>query len=789
MRYLVCVKPHQETEIAPYIRKKIERNWAIIEVEDQEIEKVKESVEAIEPDFKIKLEHTFWYDLGILTNEPVMVVTIGKYCLCHEMQYTYALDSHKWEEQSPRKKQAIWIHGYSQSEIIHSSDWLEAIRQFERLSKMLHYPLIIVQNMKSVLPYFSASSLAQTYIEDYLKTSSSLFIRQNWNSKEAQDPTQSFHIPNNNLLETQASAYKLQKIIQLWLQNQRNGKKLKKGEKPYLYSDVFYTQIPPEQKIYVPLYQEMSLNEQLEIHTVNITQHPVIYEKRKVLEQYGKTLRACVLPYLEQPIMTRVPIKRTSRMGEIMQKQDKENLKLDYKGKGVYIGIITEEAINYHHEDLKKDNHTTRISGYWVQEEGEKGRYYIAADLNAQIKAKQAMPIQSEEQMVNDIEALLIEVGGKGEAYEGIAKEAEFLVAQIQKAPKTLQEIYTGKISEKAVLMAEVLIAAEKLMQRARLDDRPLVLIIPYQMNLSTHDGAGFYENRLSTLGKQPGCTIIMPVGEEGDKKHHLSFESHSSTKPFIELESLKDGAQIAGILYFKHIPRTFFKNRIECYRAFHEKQAIALNESAEYRLEECTIYTTGLIDYDRNGMLMIHFVIKNMPRGKWYIKGLPEILYEDARIEFYLSEEEGNTYVTCLNAMPFKTMSATAALEGVMAIGGYDEENSVSLSTCGKGDQERGGMKPFCVANGKLRNLDIMGRVCEIEGSMVAVSEMAGVVAALYEKGMREEIRPYPNTLWMKQYLLNSLKIEPERKYPDATQGYGILSLERLAYLATSHN
>lgn len=783
MRYLVSIKQEQRQKMTPYIKEHFTENWAMVEVEDSQIERLKSQVEVIEPDFEIQLGHTFWYDLGVLANEPILLVTIGKYCLCKDVQYTYELKLRKWEEQSLRTHRAIWIHGYSKSDHLYASHWIGAVDQFYRLSKHLNYPLIIIQNIESVLPYFNEDSKAKTCIEEYLKQQSSLMIRQIWNPEQIHFLSKRFKVTSTHMLSTEASSYRLQREIQLWLQSGQEEKQMTK-KRMYLYEDVFYQQIPLEQKIYVPIYGKLDHPENLKMHTISIGQEDlIIYESRRVIDRYFKTIEKNIFPYLEQPIVTRVSIQRNPL--EKQKAYEVIDSKCAYKGRGVYIGIVTEEGIDCTHPCLKKQDGTTRISNYWIQEEGEQGKNYRIDDLNAGLNNPEVIPELSWINTDNDSTTLLIEAGGRGEAYESIALEAEFLVAQIQKAPVALQNIYGGIVSQKAVLMADVLIATQQLIEKARLDHKPLVLIIPYQTNLSAHDGTGFYESILNELGKQPGCTIIVPVGEEGNKQHHHVLGRDLLDQQSIRIKADKDTTYLVGELYFKQIPKRLFNERIEIYKAFHKEQSIPLYESGIYPLEDSTIYTTGLVDDDRNGMRVIRFAIRNMHQGEWYIKGLPKRTYQNAQINLYLAGEALNPNVRCIDASPFGTLGSNAALEAILSVGGYDEKSSVGLISCGKGAEADDRAQPFCLLRGKEKYPGIIENWYSIEGSMVSAALMAGVVALLYERGIYEEEIPYANTLRMKQWLLDSLKIELDTIYPNATQGYGIFSLDALTRLS----
>ncbi len=798
MKYLVLLKQEIVPKMTPYLRKRFHGNYALVEIENEQIEWLKEKVTQIEPDFKLSMSQLYWHELGVLEHEQALVVTLGKYCLCKGIHYTYEISSRKWEEQSIYQHGATWIHAYSKKEKIDASDWLYALEQFYRLADLVKKPLIIIQNIKSELPYFQKKSLAQQIAELYLKEQPSLIINK---TEELQQPSFSkkyFESASRKIVATSDSAHKLQATLKLWLEEQKSQRELVylDEKREGLYQDIFYKQIPKEQKIYVPVYGEMGENFKLHKIAVGASRF-VLYEKKSILEQYDKALVPHLYPSLEQPLLKRVVAKRTPiEMTENRLVMDEQ---LKYEGEGVYIGIITEEGIDYKHHALRNPDGTTRIVQYWIQENGDEGKWYSTEELNKGLSESETVGPLSWVDVENDSTALLVWAGGKKTYGTGLATKAEFLVAQIQKTPIELQCIYNGGVNHQTVLMADVLIGAHHLIEKARLAHKPLVLIIPYQTIMSTHCESGFYEGILEELGKLPGCSIVIPTGNEGNKRHHQGInrttskmaehfynEHHEKEKPsVVEIEVLKESRYMAGVLQFKNIPLKCFKQKIELSMLAHPEQSIAIDEEGIYTFGEQVIYSTGLIASQNNMESYIRWVMKKVEKGNYCIKTLPTLLYENAQIDFYLTEEkEGN--IRCTPSTPFGTMGTLGALEGVISVGGYDEKNQVVLASCSKGEQQYEGKKPFCVVNGKESYLCGTGRAYGMEGSVVATGLMAGVIAMLYQKDEENGHMPYASTVRIKQILLEYLKNERDYRYPNASQGYGFLTSKTIAQLAS---
>ena len=71
-----------------------------------------------------------------------------------------------------------------------------------------------------------------------------------------------------------------------------------------------------------------------------------------------------------------------------------------------------------------------------------------------------------------------------------------------------------------------------------------------------------------------------------------------------------------------------------------------------------------------------------------------------------------------------------------------------------------------------------------QVEGTAVAMSLLAGVVATIYNKWQVELGAPYANTLIMRNMILSHMTQLTGVSYPNPSQGYGIFDLESLPKL-----
>ena len=781
MEYIVRLQQENIQRIAPYIKKSLGEKSAVLELNDEEVAHFKKQVDKIEPNFSVSLGNIAWQDLGSLKNEKIIVVTMGKELLGAEVNYTYHLGTHEWKEVAKMRQGAMWIHCYSEKTNIEVSECLIGLKKCYKLAELVNRPLIILGNIKSQLPYFKSHSLAEEIAETFLKKRLSLMILQGEHEGKYSFHKAYFNKAHQYIMCTNDNPIKLQEKIRTYLDSSQDTR-----QSIGVYKDIFYEQIPPMQKIYMPInpfiqedptyYKEMGLN------AISLGQkYMMLYDEKQKLDNHTRILEDQVLPNFENPILTKSPLTQMTTQS-INDNQIQQPIEI-YKGEGVYIGIITEEEIDYTRDSLRDEQGETRVAAYWIQEDGELGTYYNKNQVNIALTSNdpnQIVPLKRGESYTT---TLLEIAGGKVGDREAPAIEAEFVVAKIKTAPKTLQAIYGGSTQESAVLMPDLIIAAYKLFEIARINHKPIVLIIPYNTNLSCHDGTGIYEGMLREMSRQPGCSIVIPTGEEGNKAHHQNMITSGESEANMVLRVDKMTESLVGAIYLSHISIS----PVRLYTPMDGPISISLDEEGVYSLVDGTIYTTGIIQNYQNGAQMIQFRIVGMKQGDWKITYLPTATYNNPKADIWLAQQELNPYVRLVPASPFMTIGSNAAIEELISVGGYDQNNLVPLASSGRGYNWEDQIVPFCMTLGKWSVFIDGDESYDIEGSTVAASFLAGAIALIYEKQIKEVGRPYANSLLMKNLILSGLSQFSAITYPNPSQGNGVLRLRDLSAILST--
>lgn len=756
---------------------------ALLELADDEIGEIKEKVAAIEPDYECVLKQVPFTTVEGIMQLPIIVATIGNRVDSMEVSYEYDLSSHKWKEKNIENQQIPWICCYSKERCIDASDYLLGIDQLHQIAQQLKRTLVVISHVESQLPYFRYHSLTQEIVNLYLETDKSIYINSIARKELYQYEYQANKKNKLNakrMIYTSKSEDEIKSIIKKWFKEKKEVLLESKRQIP-LYQDNFYDRIPPNQRIYVPINlldnKECTYYQKLGLGTVCVGEnYAFLYDERQKIDVFGREIVHGLLPTYMSPILTPACIQKEAAEPLKSYKQVSQNLK--YLGENVYIGIIGTQGIDYRKSYLRNESGTTRVAGIWVQDEGNQGTYYTADQINEALSASdpsQRVPLPEQE----EDETLVLQIaGGKDSQYEGIATRAEFIVAKVNEAPIAINEIYGGVENESGVLMPDVLVAVHKLMELARFNHKSLVIYLPYNTNISAHDGSSILEEILSRLARQQGCTFIIPTGEEGDKNHHSTLANQNNVLEQVFLEVKEQTPHLVGIIYIKHVQNSKFM----LYTPTDKERAIPLERKAITYKDGSIIYSTGVLDDYNNGSQYILFSIENMMQGTWTIKMEQENAAQ-GKIDLWLSQQQLNPNVTLNPDNPFTTLGSNAAIEGLISVTGFDGRNLVVLGSAGRGFTWNGTVNPICAGRGVsvLSSDDGWKRV---RGTGVAGGELLGSVACLYDKWQVEMGEPNANSAIMSNLILSNLYQFPSIAYPDRSQGYGIFQLEILPQL-----
>ncbi|MDF2613673.1 MAG: hypothetical protein K0S71_1459 [Clostridia bacterium] len=768
-------------------------NYKFLDIEEKHLPWLEQIAHCIEPNFTIMLHKEESISEPLLKNHDMLLVTIGLKDINHQIDARYNLKTHTLEQPDTVKNTSNcqWIHCYSPHHTIEVIDYIRCIRYLRDISKAQHRPMVIYANIYVPDEMYRYRALAYKIINAYLGDINGVLITKAVKEDihkyyTASQRRYEFYLDHIIYLEDTLNNALMKAIPFLYTsQDHLRFKHMYKGHRQdgTLYDDVFYKAIDLDEEIYVPLnlgnfhepeyYQALGLK-----HIPLIGDYGMLYGKKSLFDSLSQVLKPEVFYTYYIPILTHDYCNKTNVNLDFSYSLTTEDLK--YKGKGVYIGLVTADDVDYRCKALCTKRGESRIAYIWDQIRAGEGVEYLKEQIDKALASSAPGEVIKLPKGDSISTAMLGIAGGMSEEphYKGVATEAEFIVAKVNTASKTLQRIYGGVPNEEAVTMPDVMVGIIKLMNFAKEQGKPLVLCIPFNTNIDPHDGSLILYEMLGLMAQMDYRTIIVPAGEEADKMHHFGLEGKQSTSISVNMRVQKENQNVVGVIYQR------FTNIFAAL--LYPPPGVAtepINLKAEgvIRLKEATIYSIGYKISFVNGAVRILFRMDNPQVGGWRIE-ITSDTEQQSQIDIWISQQELNEYIVLSPASAFMTMGSTADTYNVMAVGGYDKDSMTVLRSSGRGYSWDNRVKPLFITHAK----NIIApcgheQWSSVTGTLPAVSIMAGAVATLYSKFVEEKVSPFPNTLVMNSIILSIVRQLDGVEYPNQSQGYGIFYMQTL--------
>ena len=739
-------------------------------------------VDTIEPDFFLDIGSVQLNQLEELGKEPVILATVGTKQCSKEVSVYYDLHCKKWTlNKSYLTRPCLWLNLFA-TKPIRAHELIEAVRLLVGIEEQFKRMVMLYIDLEPVEPYFRGRSLCQSLINELIKSHAIMLIKRG-GTKEQVKAYKPSHKSFEPYQETAhyvigEGAILSKRLYELYQKKWNLKEMASEVRSPSDYSyDIFYNQIPMDEKIYLPINllegdtgKEL-LNLKLEIEYL-AENYAIVYDTKENIERMGKALSKYVMPNFLMPILRPVPIEDSTMLQPV---EDILPGAGPYTGKGVYIGMIMPTGVDYTQDIYLNKEGTSRIAMIWEQEAGSKGVYYTQQDINRALASEDPNSIVPVYPVSDRVDLFARLVGTYAKPNYGLAVDAELVMCQVQPASKALQEIYAGTYYQRAALYPDVLICIGKMLHFARTQQKPIVIYMPYLNNLGPHDGSCIYDVILRLFAKQQGCTVVIPSGEEGNKKHHRTLVRGTTIKRETVLYAKEAGQNLIGVLYARNLTDLEVTLQLNTSDA----KPVSLNEVTTVQLNESTIYTNGMQFDFGNGSRKFHFRIKNMPKGNSILR-IELSANFCGMCDLWLAQETFNKNVTLQDADAYITLGSPAASAGAITVGNFNTEDLVVSGASGRGYSVAGMITPVFVTQGFVKApYDVTGHTV-IEGTGVATSLVGGLVAILYEKWMIEKGIPYANSYVMRSRLLGIIKQYEGATYPNQNEGYGVLDMSK---------
>ena len=774
----------------------LSETYKIVDVNQQHLARLKRRIQYVEPNFPIELCKVEGLGQNVL-NDNMLLITIGALHKDSRIDATYNMGTHTLKRLNKSKdaNKYRWVHCYNFDNKADAVKYIQCIRFLCHFVTCQSKPAIIYANVYIDDERYRFRSLTNKVISEYLDKLKGILIVKKTQSQKIKDyksfaRKHEFYIDkaiylDENLNDAIKKVKPFIDAINNKMELEEIGKGLRQSRSLYV-GNIFYDTIDEEEEIYVVLatssyrspeeYTKLGLS-----HVPLIGGYGMLYGKKKMFDELSDELKYDVTYPYYIPILSHPRCEKIINNSGFSYQFTSEDLK--YKGKDVYIGVVSVDDVDYTQKVLKTPDGKTRIAYIWNQIKADEGNSYYKEDVDSELTSENPgsrIPLPEAQSMSTMMLAL---AGGSSSEpnYHTIATESEFLVAKIQPASEKMQRIFGGMPSKYAVSIADVLIGVIKLMTFAAQAKKPLVICIPFNTNLDPHDGTVPLYAILQVLATQAGVAIIAPAGDEADKMHHSDIVPSSSGIATINIDVQRTNQNVVGILYQD------FPNLIDVslYPPKNiSSSPINLKAIDVTNLGGTTIYTSGYRISPLNGSVRMLFRFENPYVGNWRM-----VFNTDtsrvSKTDLWISQKELNEFITLSPSDAFTSIGSTACIKSIIVVGGYDQNNMVPVISTGRGFTRDNREKPDFLTNvSHVIAPCFMNEWVSITGTIPAASIITGVVATLFSKYADENIFPLPNSLVINSVLLSRISQIGDGVYPNPTYGYGVFDLKVLGRL-----
>lgn len=481
---------------------------------------------------------------------------------------------------------------------------------------------------------------------------------------------------------------------------------------------------------------------------------------------------------------------------------------LDVKGRGVIVGII-DTGIDYTYDIFKNSPVDSRIGVLWDQtaentdsdDNGQNnnigvlfGNVYYRQDIN------RALVVMEEGGDYNGI------VDSQDESSHGTyvagvvaaaAPEAELAIVKLKPAKQYLRKYFFIADDQQVYEETDLMLGVRFLLEYARLQRKPLVILISLATGSGPRTGATPLANVLSLAAARTNVAVVTAVGNEADNRTHVSAAAVSDNSPYVC--ELNVGADEDGIIIelwagtMDILSVGFVSPSGEIVTRIPAKDNVI--NTHDFIFEKTRITVEYQVVEELSGFELVFIRMIRPAQGVWRINvySLTTIL---GTFNMWLNMKKlmgSDTYF--LNSNPDTTLLEPSSDERVISVGSYNHRTGSADIDSGRGYNAKGVVKPDVVAPGvnviwppydnniNSNSVNVHGVMRVMSGTSVAAAHVAGMAALLLQWGVTDGNNRLMGNNQIKSILtrgaVRNVNIEQEGEgYPDPVSGYGRVNI-----------
>lgn len=437
---------------------------------------------------------------------------------------------------------------------------------------------------------------------------------------------------------------------------------------------------------------------------------------------------------------------------------------------------LTEQGIDYYHDDFRNEDGSTRILKLWDQ---TLDRVFTKEEINEALEtgsrqeARRLVPSVDSSGHGTAVTGIAAGNGRESSGqYRGIAFESDLLIVKL------------GIPAENGFpRTTELLRALDFVMREAVEYGRPVAVNLSFGNTYGSHDGTSLLETYINDISGYGKAVIVVGTGNEGVSGGHTSGVVGSTEPENVEL-SIAPFETGFGVQLWKSYVDEFNISLItpsgEVIGPISKRLG---SQTIDYAGTRILLYYGEPNPYNQAQEIYFDFIPRDdyLDSGIWTIRLTPAAIVS-GRYDMWLPSRGAiNTSTRFLRETPDKTLTIPSTAARVISVGAYDDAIRAYAAFSGRGyTRMTNQVKPDIAAPGVNIITSRNGGGYEaVTGTSFATPMVTGSAALMMQWGIVNGADPYLYGEKVKAYLIRGARHLPGySEYPNPQLGFGVLCL-----------
>ncbi len=455
---------------------------------------------------------------------------------------------------------------------------------------------------------------------------------------------------------------------------------------------------------------------------------------------------------------------------------------LSLSGNGILIGFV-DTGVRYWLDEFIREDGTSRIFSIWDQTQQE-GRTPEGLPYGTEYTQEQINNALARRRDGQEDELPHRDGDGHGTGLASIAlraaPQAQIVMVKCREAKPYLKAYYGIWQGAKAYSESDLVAGLSYLEQVAMRENKPLVLCISMGTNMGEHRGTSLLNRYVEELGNRIRRCVVIGGGNEGNLAHHYSGSLQISGEAQSEDVEIRVSENVASFSFelWGEIPNNYSIS----LRAPDGEQTdripirYGMERNLRFVYSATRVYVSYVLVERGSGSQLIFVRFTDPTPGIWTVRVYAEGEYGIADYNMWLPMEAFlQQPVYFLRPNPYLTMTEPAYSRVAIGNTYFNSSNGSFAIDSGRGSERSGEVHPALSVAG----VDVASVLGALTGSSASAALMAGAAALFMEWVIIRQDDPLLTSVGVRNYFIRGAVRDPDMDYPNATWGYGKMTIE----------